>query len=248
MPGLSLYPNPNRYTNLTASKVNIPSAVDGGFDITSLLSDSAPYLLGGGALASLLGAPKKRKGQTLQGMVSGATTGASIGSLIPIPGGTAIGAGVGALAGGLAGSLEKSPEEIRDEKFKTAIDKVSAQKNKALAEGTTAIGRQTSGLTSRFTNSAGRRASAMGRTADVEAFTAPIAGQVANVGNRTLSDFITSTNKQYDDVLNQLEMMRLNQDIDPNSADYLTAIAPVATKYAGDQQTMELLKKYLNLN
>lgn len=243
MPGLSLYPNPNRYTNLTASKVNIPSAVDGGFDITSLLSDSTPYLLGGGALASLLGAPKKRKGQVFQGAVSGATTGASIGSIIPGVG-TGIGAGIGAGLGALAGAFEKSPEEIRDEKFKAAIDKVSAQKNKALAEGTTAIGRQTSGLTSRFTNSAARRASAMGRTADVEAFTAPIAGQVANVGNKTLSDFITATNKQYDDALNQLEMMRLNQDIDPNSVDYLTAIAPVATKYAGDQQTMELFRKY----
>jgi len=247
MPGLSLYPNPNRNLNFAASKVNIPSITDGGFDIGSLLEGSAPYLLGGGALAALLGSPKKRKGQVLQGAVSGATTGASIGSIIPGVG-TGIGAGVGALAGGLLSANEKSPEEIRDEKFKAAIDKVSAQKNKALTDGTTAIGKQTSGLAARFKDSAARRASAMGRTADVEAFQAPVAGQVANVGNKTLSDFITTTNKQYDDVLNQLEMMRLNQDIDPNSADYLTAIAPVATKYAGDQQTMELLKKYLNLN
>lgn len=217
----------------------------------TIMSGASPYALGAGVLGGLLftgTAKKKRRGQTLQGVVSGASTGASLGSLLG-PVGTGIGAGAGAILGGIIGSSEKSPEEIRDERFTKLVENTNIRRNKALSDGTQAIGKMTSGLMSRSRVSAGRRASAMGRTSDVEAFEAPIAGRVANEGNKSLSDFILNTNAQYDNILAQIDQARLmGEDIDPNMTDYLSELAPVAAQYAGNERQLSVLKKYLNLN
>lgn len=200
--------------------------------------DAVGYGAGALGLASTLFAPSKRKGQTFQGATTAGMTALSLTGNPLIAGGAA-------LAGGLYGAFTESPEEIREKRFNKVIEKTMERKNKALSEGTTQIGKMTGGLAKRFRRGANKRALAMGRVSDAEAFEAPIAGRVANEGNQSLRDFITSTNSQYDDILMQLENAKLmGEDIDPNAIDYLSELAPVATEYAFNEKELDLFKKY----
>jgi hypothetical protein len=202
-------------------------------------------------------AKKGRRGQAFSGLVSGAATGASIGSMIPIPGGTLIGAGAGALLGGLSGAFSESPEEQRKKKFdefKMRLNeqraRLAEQKQKSLTEGSQKIGRLTSGLTSRFRSSAGKRAAALGRTSDVEAFELPVVEKVASAGSGAMSDFVTNTNRQFDEYGQRLDNYGLDAEqqflmggeLDPSATDYLGELAPSAIQYMQNKEYLDLLR------
>ena len=249
--GFMKYPDSYRGNGLV-QPANILESSGGGFDF----GGAAPYALGAGALGSVLFSKKKRSGQAAQGALSAGMTALSLTGNPLIAGGAA-------LVGGLYGAFTKSPEEERNDRFKAAIEKSNEAKNKALAEhdnntkqGVSNIGKMTGGLTKRFRDSAGSRAAAIGRTSDVESFELPVAGKVAEAGSQSLSDFMLASNqqkeaitKQYDDQILQLQQAQLmGEDIDPNAIDYMSQLAPVAVDFAYNQQEMDLLKKYLNVN
>lgn len=210
-------------------------------------TDYSPYIAGGLGLASLATpflAKKGRGGQTFGGLVSGASTGAAIGSIIPGVG-TAIGAGVGALAGGLSGLFSESPEEQRQKRFDEYKKKLNEQRAKTLSEGSAKIGTLTSGLTKRFRSSAGKRAAALGRTSDVEAFELPVVEKVASAGSGAMSDFLTSTNRYFDQAsLDAEQQFLLGGELDPSAVDYLGELAPSALQYMQNQEYMDLLARY----
>lgn len=207
----------------------------------------SPYIGAGLGLASLATpflAKSGRGGQTFSGLTSGASLGATLGSVIPGVG-TLVGAGVGALGGALAGAFSESPEEQRRKRFDEFKKKLNEQRTKTLSEGSAKIGTLTSGLTKRFRSSAGRRAAALGRTSDVEAFELPVVEKVASAGSGAMSDFLSSTNRYFDQAsLDAEQQFLLGGELEPSAVDYLGELAPSALQYMQNKEYMDLLARY----
>lgn len=197
----------------------------------------SPYIAAGAGLAAPLLAKNDRTGQTLSAAASGATIGSLFG-----PVGTAF----GAVIGGLYGAFSESPEERRQKRYDEFKKRLNEQRQKTLAEGAQKIGQITSGLTKRFRSGAARRAAALGRTSDVETFELPVVEKVASFGSGAMSDFLTSTNRYFDEVaLNAEQQFLLGGELEPTAVDYLSEIAPSALQYMQNKEYLDLLRNYM---
>jgi hypothetical protein len=192
----------------------------------------------------------KRWGNAASGAASGAAIGSVFGGV-----GAPIGAGIGAVAGLLSMSEEEKMQQAQQQRqtnfdaFKRAIE---ARKNTALSEGTQKIGALTGGLVTRFRSDATRRALAGGQVNDAEAYQLPVVNAVANSGNSAMANFVTDTNRAYDNTLNNADqqfMLSQNQFATdqanlPGVTDYLGQIAPAALKYKSGTDYLNMMKRY----
>jgi hypothetical protein len=188
-------------------------------------------------------------GKRLGGFVGGAASGAATGSIFGAPG-----AIIGGVLGGTAGLFSKSDSELAEEararrrdNYDTFKRSIESRRAKSLTEGSQKIGRLTSGLQSRFRGSAQRRATAMGRVSDVEAFELPVVSEVANRGTANMADFITDTNRSYDQQSLAAEQAFLESEnqyasdmqSQPGVIDYLGEIAPIALNYTMNRDFLD---------
>jgi hypothetical protein len=140
---------------------------------------------------------------TAGGILRGAATGATFGSMIPGIG-TTIGAGIGALGGLLGFGTSASPEEIRMRRAAELRRALAEMREGQVREGTEQILGQVRGMQAQASMSAARRAAAEGRT-DTGPLMATPTAQIAREGSQALASLRRNIAQQFDPLMAELE-------------------------------------------
>ena len=137
----------------------------------------------------------------------------------------------------------ESDAELYDEHYDEFIKTVNELQSKTINEGTKNIAQHTAATAAKMTSGARRRAIAAGRGDDVESFILPGQAQAQDIGGQQLSDFVTTTNRSFNNARLGAEAGRFDLPPSQSLFDYGDQAGQALVEDQQNDEYINLLKQ-----